>query len=395
MALGIGNSVTGLASILNVMLSSYLADLFGVSFALWLAAFACGGSVVAALVLIPIDRSARSVSASILPNGQPTVAVPAKPVSIWDIKHFGYVHLLLYYHILNFMPTRHHCMLDSTVYWLVLFISVTVWGGIVPFQNVSASVLMERDYFREPPVECRRCGEGNYASYTDCLEIVPTCPEFLPYAWPLPRLSASCKIERSIDQLYCDTEPPFIKDSDINCENEIWKNGPKTQLYCEKKVEAEMQASHVMSLPSVISLFASPLFGYAVDHAGNRSLIVVGSVIFILLSQILIAITHFQIWWILAIQGMASCLYFATVWPTIPCKALQIAVPRLITGVGFTKVECASSDVVEEHHVGTAYGAIIAIGVREAYSSKACKSEMCFHEFVLLNRRTWVWPHCP
>lgn len=220
------------------------------------------------------------------------------------------------------MPTHRHCTLDSTVYWLVLFISVTVWGSIVPFQNVSASVLMERDYFREPPAECRRCGEGNYASYTDCLEIVPTCPEFLPYAWPLPRLSASCKIERSIDQLHCDTVPPYIKDSDINCENEVWKNGPKTQLYCEKKVEAEIHASHVMSLPYVISLFASPLFGYAVDHAGSRSLIVVGSVTFILLSQVLIAITHFQIWWILLIQGMASCLYFATVWPTIPCTSL-------------------------------------------------------------------------
>lgn len=94
MALGIGGSASGLANILNALLTSYFADAFGVAFSLGFAAALCAASVVSALVLIPIDQSARSVSDTVLPNGQPTVATPAQPVKITDVTHFGYVHCL-------------------------------------------------------------------------------------------------------------------------------------------------------------------------------------------------------------------------------------------------------------------------------------------------------------
>lgn len=208
---------------------------------------------------------------------------------------------------------------DSVVFWMILVASISIWGSITPFQTVAGSILLERDFFRTPPSECRRCGEGHYASYTDCHEIVPSCPSFPPYAWPLPKLSASCKITRAIDQLYCTADPPYIADSEINCDNSIWKNGPKTQLFCEKKVVAERSGSHVMSLPSLISLFASPLFGFGVDHAGNRAVIAIGTSFLVTVSQLGIAFSNMSIWVLLFVQGVSSCLYFAAIWPSIPC----------------------------------------------------------------------------
>ncbi|KAF1324104.1 Major facilitator superfamily, partial [Globisporangium splendens] len=313
LALGISNSFSGFASILNNLLSPYFADRFGASFALWFGACMCALSVVATLVLVPLDKSARAKNPYMLPNGKPMLETKKPDVKISDIKHF------------------------SMVFWMILVASVSIWGSVVPFQTVAGSILLERDFFRHPPPTCRRCGEGNYASYTDCHEIVPSCPAFPPYAWPLPNLSASCKITRVIDQLYCNTDPPFIADSEINCDNPIWRNGPKTQLFCEKKIIAERSASRVMSLPSLISLFASPLSGFGIDHAGNRGVIAIGSSFLVATSQLGIAVSNMSIWVLLFVQGVSSCLYFAAIWPSIPY-------------------------VVEEHHVGSAYGAIIALG---------------------------------
>uniref|UniRef100_K3X0A8 Lysosomal dipeptide transporter MFSD1 n=1 Tax=Globisporangium ultimum (strain ATCC 200006 / CBS 805.95 / DAOM BR144) TaxID=431595 RepID=K3X0A8_GLOUD len=313
LALGIGNSFFGFASILNNLLSPYFADRFGVSLALWFGAGMCALSVVTTMILIPLDKAARAKNPDMLPNGKPMLETKKPDVKISDIKHF------------------------SMVFWMILVASVSIWGSVVPFQTVAGSILLERDFFRHPPPACRRCGEGNYASYTDCHEIVPSCPAFPPYAWPLPNLSVSCKITRAIDQLYCGTDPPFIADSEINCDNPIWRNGPKTQLFCEKKIIAERSAARVMSLPSLISLFASPLFGFGIDHAGNRAMIAIGSSFLVAASQLGIAVSNMSIWVLLFVQGVSSCLYFAAIWPSIPY-------------------------VVEEHHVGSAYGAIIALG---------------------------------
>ncbi|TMW66094.1 hypothetical protein Poli38472_003859 [Pythium oligandrum] len=313
LALGISSSFSGLGGILNNVLSPYFSDQFGVSFALWFAAFTCGVSVIATLILIPVDRSAHAMAPHMLPNGQPRLEIAASAIKISDVKHFG------------------------LVFWLILTASVAMWGSVVPFQTVTGSLLLERDYFRRPPMECRRCGEGNYVSYADCSEIVPTCPSSPSYAWPLPKLSASCEIKRPIDQLYCSVSPPYILDSEINCDSLPWKNGPLTRTYCEKKIIAEEMATQVMSLSPLISLIGSPIFGYAVRNVRRRGIIALVASIIVVTSQMLVAASDISIGVILFAQGVGYYLFFAVIWPSIPY-------------------------IVEEHHVGTAYGATIAVG---------------------------------
>lgn len=223
-------------------------------------------------------------------------------------------------HILSLLIINHDLfLLCRTVFWLIVTACIAVWGSIIPFQTVAGSILLERDFFRLPPPECRRCGEGNYASYTDCQEIVPSCRSSPPYAWPLPKLSANCTIQRSIDQRSCATDPPYMTDSEINCDSIMWKTGFLTSSYCANKIAAEGHVSRVMSLPSFISFIASPLFGFTVGKVGNRGIIAVFATGFLVLSHFFIATTHLSIWWLLFIQGTSSCLYFSVIWPSIPC----------------------------------------------------------------------------
>ncbi|GLE08566.1 hypothetical protein PINS_up019851 [Pythium insidiosum] len=202
---------------------------------------------------------------------------------------------------------------------LICAMSVAVWASIVPFHTVAGSLLLERDFFRAPPPQCTRCGEGNYASYSDCREIVPSCPPFPPYAWPIPKLSETCDIQRGIDQLYCSTTPPYIRDSAINCDDPVWKNGPITALYCSKKVIAEEKASRVMALPPLITLVASPVLGYAFGNAPQRGILASGACLVIVVTQLGVAVTRLSIWLLVLAQGIASCLFFSVIWPSIPC----------------------------------------------------------------------------
>lgn len=87
----------------------------------------------------------------------------------------------------------------------------------------------------------------------------------------------------------------------------------------------------------MVSLIASPVLGYITGHVTSRGRITMVATTLIVATQLFIATSHVSIWALLFIQGASSCLYFACVWPSIPY-------------------------VVEEHRVGTAYGAIIAAG---------------------------------
>lgn len=83
-----GNSFSGFANILNNLLSPYFANRFGASSALWLGAFICAFSVVATVILIPLDRSARAKAPDMLPNGKAVESKKKYNVKISDIKHF-------------------------------------------------------------------------------------------------------------------------------------------------------------------------------------------------------------------------------------------------------------------------------------------------------------------
>uniref|UniRef100_A0AAV1V787 Lysosomal dipeptide transporter MFSD1 n=2 Tax=Peronospora matthiolae TaxID=2874970 RepID=A0AAV1V787_9STRA len=308
LALGINLSVARLGSVINNELSPVVAQASGVSSALWVGVIMCLGSTSTLLLLTPIDRTAEKLDKKSLKGD----AAIAESIRFSDVKYF------------------------RPAFWFLALSCLVVYGCVIPFNNVASSLLMERDFFKEPSEQCRRCGEGRYIFELDCEHIAPGCPSVPPYGWPLPLLSANCTIKEPSDQWNCSTSPPLILDDKINCDDEAWKLGPLTKTYCAAKMGAAQRAATPMSIPYIISAVISPFLGFVVDRVGLRALLALVAPLALTAVHAMLGYTQVTLYVPLVLQGVAYSVFAAALWPSVPY-------------------------VVEAKYVGTAYGAITAI----------------------------------
>lgn len=315
-ALGLNLSVARLGSVINNEISPMVAAASNVSLALWTGVLLCLVSSTAVAVVVWIDGRAKRKQSL---QDQQAESEAAHSVKLSDVKYFG------------------------ASFWLLALSAAVIYGCIVPFISVASSALIERDFFKAPPSECLQCGEGAYQGQTLCEEIDLTrCPDSPPYAWPLPMLSPNCSISEPQDQWNCYSptlEPPYLDDSKINCEDAAWKEGPFTKTYCAKKADAEARAATPMSIPYLISASISPFLGLLVDRIGRRAMLIFFAPVALVVAHLLLAVTSVNPFIPLTLLGVAYSFFAAVLWPAIPL-------------------------VVEEHHVGTAYGVVTAAMVR-------------------------------
>ncbi|EQC31215.1 hypothetical protein SDRG_11138 [Saprolegnia diclina VS20] len=312
LALGINLSIARLGSVFNNELSPVIASEYNVSSALWMGVVMCGVSLIAALILIPIDKRADAAIARTKSFGASAPVAKDQGFSCRDIRSF------------------------RPIFWLLAIACMVVYGCVIPFNNVASSLLMERDFFRQPPPACQQCGEGAYAGDTNCSVIAPTCPPVPPFSWPLPALNRNCSIQSPEDQLHCAHTAPYVTEAMINCDDDAWKKGPFSAVYCSRKSAAAAAAATPMSVPYLISAVLSPVMGYAVDRVGFRAGLALLSSVLLTVVHLLLGTTHVTYWVPLVLQGVAYCVFAAALWPSIPY-------------------------VVDARLVGSAYGAITSI----------------------------------
>lgn len=291
LALGINLSVARLGSVINNEVSPWIALESNVSAALWFGALMCVFSTISVLLIIPIDKRSERSS-----HSHKTSQLPPESISFSDVKQF------------------------RPAFWLLSLSCLVVYGCVIPFNNVASSLLMERDFFKLPPPACIRCGEGAYAWEFECDKIAIECPSVPPYAWPLPLLSDNCKIDKPEDQWNCTTTPPLIEESHINCDNEAWKNGPLTKIYCAKKAEAARKAATPMSIPYIISAIISPFLGFVVDRIGLRAFMALMAPIALTGVHLMLGLTNVSLYIPLVLQGVAYSVFAAALWPSVPCE---------------------------------------------------------------------------
>ncbi|RLN97133.1 hypothetical protein BBJ28_00015156, partial [Nothophytophthora sp. Chile5] len=151
-------------------------------------------------------------------------------------------------------------------------------------------------------------------------------------------LSANCSIDIPTDQWACFVSASssiLIDKTKINCDDSAWKNGPFTTIYCDKKAEAEARAATPMSIPYLISAIISPFLGLLVDRIGLRAFFLLLAPVTLVVAHTMLAISTLTPFVPLALLGVAYSVYAAVLWPACPL-------------------------VVEEHHIGTAYGVVTA-----------------------------------
>jgi len=226
------------------------------------------------------------------------------------------------------------------IFWLLCGINLLSYGCVLPFNNVAVGILLERNYFTDPPSDCAlqypaECAfgtiapsggntpldaNGNACNINDNnYPILPTSINITNYSNP----SSSWNKHSYIFDI--------LTQKDIQCSDPFWSEAC-TANYCSVEKKATKLAARVMSIPYFIAAITSPLFGYIIDRFGNlRTVLITLSTMITLSVHLTLALSK-SISPIIPLIGLGitfSC-FAALLWPSMP-----LSVGNESTGLAF------------------------------------------------------------
>jgi MFS family permease len=206
-------------------------------------------------------------------------------------------------------------------FWLFMLICFICYGVVFPFNNISASLLMERDYFKPLPPSCYLT-DSRYCQHPINNPAIG-CPTNLNYQVPLPSNYSSYN--------------PFYP-TDVDCSDVFWTKNSCTEEYCRRFNSGMWYADSAMSIPYAITAITSPVFGYIIDNFGHRGkLNVLFSSILVFVHYLLASTSISPIIPLLG-QGCAYSIFSAVLWSSIP-----LIVMKRVLGFSFGITTCAQN----------------------------------------------------
>ena len=337
-AFGLNLSIARLGSVINNLVSPPLATSVNVVFALWFSAILCGGSVCAALAIMPIDRSFEDEENAAKPKlvldestGIINPLLEDEGLSVHDIdsnrRTSGDGKPILKKEVdadekqeIEFKEVFSF----SLGFWLLVISCLVVYGCVLPFNNIASSLLLERDYFMEPDSDCvltdMQMSENTNEDDNDYNPPV-NCPSSKWYQPPLPD---SC--DDGNGKNYSN-----LKSSDIDCTADEWTDkGSCGYYYCDRQETATLQATTIMSIPYIISACMSPILGKVVDTIGRRAIIATMAPVLLIAVHGSLALSDISPIAPLVGQGLAYAGFAAVLWPSVP-----LVVEKRLTGLAY------------------------------------------------------------
>lgn len=314
-AFGINLSVAKLGSVINNLVSPALAKSTGVVFACWFGAILCGLSVLFVVITMPIDRH---MDEKIRAEAEQMDVEENKKALISHVEHTNSNHATN--SLVNPSPPTQlrDCLSFPVIFWVLAVSCVVIYGCVLPFNNISSSLLLERDYFKLPPPACHLYNPEMCQSDATG-NIAVDCPSS---EWVQPPLPHNVSTE-------CGFYPGQLKGSDIDCTKSCWSDGCAS-LYCRRLSKGESQASVIMSIPYIISGVLSPFLGLAIDKFGLRAVIACIAPAILVIVHLLLGFSDVSPVGPLVGQGMAYTGFAAVLWPAVP-----LVVEDRLTGLGF------------------------------------------------------------
>jgi hypothetical protein len=193
----------------------------------------------------------------------------------------------------------------GSIFWNLAIICVVVYGCVLPFNNIASALLLERNYFMDPPSACHLQNDHLCQSATN---IPVDCPSSKWYQPPLPY---------------------NVTFNDVDCTDSYWSDTCAVE-FCNRQSDAQVQAGTIMSIPYIISACLSPFLGGFVDRFGYRAVIATISPLALVIVHYYLGYSHVDPVGPLVGQGLAYSGFAAVVWPSV---ALVID-PRLV-GLGY------------------------------------------------------------
>mgnify|MGYP003385769914 FL=1 len=298
-AFGVNLSIAKLGSVFNNVVSPMLFNSVGIIFALWFGSILCGLSMLCVILTWPIDKAMDE-----------RIEEQTKYAALEDAKEEGYE---------EEEPEAPADMRDvftlSHIFWVLVISCMVVYGCVLPFNNISSTLLLERDYFMVPPSSCQLMDPDACQSDTN---VPMDCPSSQWYQPPLP---------------------VNVTASDIDCASSEWSGSDGcTTEYCDRLTDGEREASVIMSIPYIISAILSPPLGYVVDVWGLRAVIAAIAPAVLILVHMLIGYTDINVVVPLVGQGLAYTGFVSVLWPAVP-----LVVEERVSGLAFGIVTSAQN----------------------------------------------------
>jgi MFS family permease len=315
LAFGINLSISKLGSVINNILSPILADKISIVFAMWFGAMLCGFGIVCVLLVFPIDKHLDD-----LLEKQQRYIDATETTALEGPVSEGVIHWENDPKDPNapdFLPEAPQASFKDVftlkhIFWVLVVSCVVVYGCVLPFNNISSSLLQERDYFILPPSGCQLTDIHQCEDSTTNPPI--HCPGSQWYQPPLP-------------YNYSTYSP--LTSEDIDCTDDEWKDGC-TSEYCSRLSKAETQASFIMSIPYIISAALSPPVGFLVDMYGFRAVIATIAPAILIIVHMMLAASDVSAIGPLVGQGLAYTGFVSVLWPSVP-----LVVEERVTGLAF------------------------------------------------------------
>lgn len=342
-AFGVNLSLAKLGSVINDVSSPKLAEDVNIVFAFWFGVFLCATAIASILIVFPIDMMVtrqteqnRNLRYQLIEKSESGEDIDVKDVnnpivaSAADEEEQPRSAISQSMHHSNELETVETQNLKSKeslqqvsfsdifrfkfIFWILVASNFAIYGCVLPFNNISSSFLLERDYFKEPTEACELQHPNQCPS--DMNQPNDYCPSSHWYQPPIPTNYTS--------------EYPSLTTSDIDCTDNYWKNACATSEYCDRLTNAESVASVVMSIPYIISAVLSPIFGFFIDRYGMRAIIATIAPMILIVVHSLLGFTDITPIGLLVGQGLAYTGFASVLWPSIP-----LVVEEHITGLGF------------------------------------------------------------
>ena len=123
-----------------------LADKLGIVFAVWFGLIVCSMSILCVLLTFPIEKAANTIVES-QSNNQ---SIHYDIVKGEDTEYNEDESRQKDQSIRGDISWRDVLLLPH-IFWVLVISCLVVYSCVLPFNNVSSSLLLERDYFQIPP----------------------------------------------------------------------------------------------------------------------------------------------------------------------------------------------------------------------------------------------------
>lgn len=354
-ALGISTGVSYTGYLLSFLINPAVANGVSAPFSFWVGAMIMAVSVLAALVIFAIDRATQTKARRrdrTMRSSQVqcvSLAQPIGHVNNEETLENGNAVVRRKEDADSLERTSHHegnaCVLAlskfSCSFWLLSISCLLLCSISFGFAQVSSGLLLERNLFKEAPGDCTlsfldQCSSGYLAPAGGNAAIWPDgtpCPVTPNYAPVLPTSLTITRSHPSWDYSEYIFEP--VKASDVDCTDPFWADAC-TKEYCERQDEATEKAGFLMSIPFVVTVATSFLFGhYCVDKMGLRAEMVASAFIFLVVAHSIFAFQSTSFVPPLIVQGIGYSMGVSALWPSVP-----FTVDNDVIGKGFGLMTC-------------------------------------------------------